>query len=485
MTGTAPSTGDDYIHQYLEDKLRIPCVRIRLTQVSEQDPTVYEAPGTLELGKSFGLKGKFRVPKPGSSPEDVFTQLFECEDYVLGQMVRDEQYFRMEAVTREGVRWTCHRVAVTERAGQDESAVRFEASYVENISQAEESAYAARLSYVEKLRLPENRRVDEVGRNGSRFTGRDGSQGRLANLDLTYVRRFRDDTVERSELTVHAVEGTVPPRYFDVRVMETMLFCSALLAQPICSEVAYGKHRSILFNKHRPVYAGFVLPPVQDRSAEQDFYKLATAYYEHICKDGDVEGMSQLTRKIGSLFAMSGASIATIALSLSVAVESLAQTGQLAGRFKATPQHLAVVDSIKSAILKLPELDDLAKQFGEANKLPDKRPLRDRLDAVLSLLAAGGRTIDALRLLKGIGAVTTEEVKAWNDLRPPTAHGSWEPKDHSMQIHLDDIYKMMTLVYRLVFVHIGYNGRFNARSMRGWPVLEFKGKEIQSALEFE
>src|SRR5690606_2685877 len=98
-----------------------------------------------------------------------------------------------------------------------------------------------------------------------------------------------------------------------------------------------------------------------------------------------------------------------------------------AGRSKATPEHSAVVESIKAAVLKLPELDTLARQFGEANRLPDKRALPERLDALLSLLGAGGRTIDALRLLKDVGAVTSEEIKAWDKLRHPTAHGNWEP----------------------------------------------------------
>jgi len=40
-------------------------------------------------------------------------------------------------------------------------------------------------------------------------------------------------------------------------------------------------------------------------------------------------------------------------------------------------------------------------------------------------------------------------------------------------------------VYRLVFVHIGYGGRFNARNVKGWSVHEFKGKEAQSALGFQ
>ena len=264
-----------------------------------------------------------------------------------------------------------------------------------------------------------------------------------------------------------------------------MMFCSALLAQPVCKEVAHRTLRSIAFFKHRPVRESLVKPPIQDRFADQDFYSLATAYYEHACKDGDVERMSLLTRKIASLFDLSGASMAAVALGLAVAVEALTQTGKLAGRSKATPEHLAVAETIKAAILKLPKLDDLAKQFGEANSLPDKRSLPERLDALLSLLGAGGRTIDALRLLKDVGAVTGEEIKAWDKLRHPTAHGNWEPKEESMQVHIDDLYKLLTLVYRLVFVHIGFDGRFDARNVRGWPVNEFKGKKAQAALGFQ
>ena len=290
--------------------------------------------------------------------------------------------------------------------------------------------------------------------------------------------------VERSELSVHAVDDAVPPRHFDMRVEETMMFCSALLAQPVCTEVAHGTLRTIAFFKHQPVQAGLVMPPLQDRFADRDFYSLATAYYEHACKDGDVERMSLLTRKIASLFDLSGASMAAVALGLAVAVESLAQVGQLAKRFKATAQNRGVVKSIKAAVLRMPELDDLATQFLKANTLPDKRDLRERLGALVNQLSSGGRAIDSLRLLRDVGAVTQEEIDAWNELRNPTAHGSWEPKNDTMQVHFDDLYKLVTLVYRLVFVHIGYHGRFDARNVKGWPVHEFKGKEVQAALGF-
>lgn len=50
MTDAVPTSKDDYLHQYLEDRLLIPCVSIRLIQLAVQDPTVYEAPGPLHRG---------------------------------------------------------------------------------------------------------------------------------------------------------------------------------------------------------------------------------------------------------------------------------------------------------------------------------------------------------------------------------------------------------------------------------------------------
>ena len=49
-----------------------------------------------------------------------------------------------------------------------------------------------------------------------------------------------------------------------------------------------------------------------------------------------------------------------------------------------------------------------------------------------------------------------------------------------MQVHFADLYKVMTLVYRLVFVHMGYEGKFTDRSSRGWPDATFTGKNVKS-----
>lgn len=165
-----------------------------------------------------------------------------------------------------------------------------------------------------------------------------------------------------------------------------------------------------------------------------------------------------------------------------MAVEALAQAGPFKKLTKASKQHKAVAAATVKAVLAMPELGGLAEQFDKANKGPDSRSLTERLDALLKGLASGGRTVDVLRLLEAAGAVTEEEISAWNSLRHPAAHGSWEPKEDSIQDHFDDLFKMLTLVYRLVFVHIGYEGKFSARNSRSWPTEMFKGKDVLATL---
>lgn len=42
------------------------------------------------------------------------------------------------------------------------------------------------------------------------------------------------------------------------------------------------------------------------------------------------------------------------------------------------------------------------------------------------------------------------------------------------------MYKVLTLVYRTVFFHIGYQGEFTNRGERHWPPGNFDGKAAQA-----
>lgn len=98
------------------------------------------------------------------------------------------------------------------------------------------------------------------------------------------------------------------------------------------------------------------------------------------------------------------------------------------------------------------------------------------------MLSQGGRAKDVLILLKAAGAVTAEEIRAWDQLRHPSAHGSWELKEDSFQVDLHKMYKVLTLVYRMVFFHIGHQGEFTNRGERRWPSGTFDGKAARARI---
>lgn len=77
----------------------------------------------------------------------------------------------------------------------------------------------------------------------------------------------------------------------------------------------------------------------------------------------------------------------------------------------------------------------------------------------------------ALRRLTLLGAVSEGEVAAWNALRNTSAHGD-APESVStedMQRLLDNSFCLNSLLYRLVFTAIEYEGIYSDYATRGWP----------------
>ena len=473
------SKRENYLVQFIADKLEIACRRIRLSQMGTKAPKVYEAAGVLRLGKSFGMECDLLVPAPGATIHDAFAFLRDANQGEVGQLIPEDQHYQLEALEEDGTVWTHPALTLGIRTLSGAYKLSFNARYVENVAKVDDQAYACRLTYVEDLSLPNNLVVDEDRPDGSHFRGRDGSAGRLSNLDLTYRRRYVASGGHRGELEARAIDGTLP-FHVDSRLIETFQFCTAVPASPICTEVAHGSHRSILLMRHKPAQRGLVLPPQQGSSADRCFYQLATAFYEHSCLAGDHERLSPLFGKVCSIFELGAASVAPIALLLCVAVEGLAQAGQLSGLTSASVAHKKVVTDALEATLKNPAFAELAQRFEKAKTGADQRTLAERLTALFPMLSQGGRARDVLMLLKQVGAVTTDEIRAWDQLRHPSAHGNWEVKEDSFQVDLDKMYKILTLVYRLVFFQIGYQGEFTNRGERGWPPGNFDGKAAQA-----
>lgn len=304
MSTTPPnqlSKRETCLVQFISDSLEIACTRIRLRQLGAKAPKVYEAAGTLRLGKSFGMECDLLVPARGATIQDAFAFIRDANRGEVGQLLPEDQHYQLEAVEEDGTVWTHPALTLSIRTLSGAYKVSLSARYVENVAKVDEHAYACRLTYIEDLSLPNNLVVDEPRPDGSHYVGRDGSTGRLSNLQLTYRRRYVANGGHRGELEVRAVDDMLP-FHVDSRLIETFQFCTAVPASPICTEVAHGSHRSILLMRHKPAQRGLVLPPQQGSSADSCFYKLATAFYEHSCLAGDYERLSPLFGKVCSIF---------------------------------------------------------------------------------------------------------------------------------------------------------------------------------------
>jgi hypothetical protein len=83
------------------------------------------------------------------------------------------------------------------------------------------------------------------------------------------------------------------------------------------------------------------------------------------------------------------------------------------------------------------------------------------------------RAQDKLGKLQKMGLVTPAELEHWKKLRNTSAHGSLRVDPQQMQQHLQRIYAVTTMAYKLVFLRIGYFGPYTDYGEPTWPVAWF------------
>jgi hypothetical protein len=84
------------------------------------------------------------------------------------------------------------------------------------------------------------------------------------------------------------------------------------------------------------------------------------------------------------------------------------------------------------------------------------------------------RTIDTLKRLVEQRFITIPDLKSWRELRNAAAHGEDLDGKPSLQPTLDQFHNCLQLFYKLVFVIIGYRGKYRDLSSHGWPTCLFE-----------
>ncbi len=462
----------EFKNAYVGGSLVIDCVEIRLTQNGSETPRVYSSLGYIQVSPEHGVEARLVYPRDPSDVYDPMAAFRRINDFTSGVMLPDSNYYRLEARDVAGNVWTCPAVDLRREERPDAVILTLSCDRI----RTEEASTVARpyayLVFLDALDFPTNMvRTTTVERGGtlqSRDISRQDSQGVVASFQVSYDERKSVPGEKYSEFFAWAPEGITAPPLFQDRMLEAIRFCTATMATPVMSETVADKVKVIELAKSRALNNGLVHPPLSasEHGIDGDFYKLFESYFNYACANADGKDFAPLSSKLGGLFTLKGVWLDTIVLLLGVAVEGVLSEDV----FKTIGQP------------KKGLLEDIKKLIDTVKQAPVEQSLVTRVVNAVGNMKTNSAA-DKLHALIEVGALEEEDRKAWKRLRNASAHGTFEVDPEGMQRLFDDVFRLTTIIYKLVFLRIGYCGKYSNRAARGWRVDQFDSTKYLADLE--
>jgi len=200
-----------------------------------------------------------------------------------------------------------------------------------------------------------------------------------------------------------------------------------------------------------------IMPPLRlhDVAIHKDYWKLFKCYFLK-CVEEKGSHFHKLSQYLNSVLDSGKASLEGQCLTLAVAIEGLVNHFFNGVKVKKgfTENEIKLV---KDKILELPLSDEQ----------------KNRIDKLIDLLNQE-RAKDKLQKLHSLGLIEDDLVKSWWEVRNKAAHGYYEcTKIQKCLYHKNS---MTELLYKLIFLIIGYTGKYTKYSEVGYPDVTFNQK---------
>lgn len=460
---------DDFKIAFLEGKLSIDCLEIKLIQKGTTEPHVYTLPGYILANPVSGAEARLVCKRDLGSSYDPFANIKQAFSVNSGELLPDSHYYRLEATDVAGNVWTNPAVMLKVDHRANAEILTFACDYIEAEIAAQCTTEFAHFVFSDDLDFPLNMSTSSkyLVRGQERVTIKPTlSSGVVSGMQTHYHKCSADKGGLAFEFIALAVAGPPVPEDFDERLLESIRFCSATMASPVMSEVSRAGQRVIRLTKAKPLNNGMVYAPLLGRSASQDFYLLMSCYYDYASQNAKGHDGAQLSAKLGGLFTLKGVWLGTIALLLCVATEGILED----------PPFKILGKPNVSLLGLIKELFDWVK------KAPVDSSLRERALSAMGSMKSN-RAVDKMYTLAMAGAIDERDIASWKFLRNPSAHGSFEVDADKYQELLDHIHRLITLIYKLVFLKIGYTGKYSDYSQRGWALSDYDAPALLKAIE--
>jgi hypothetical protein len=412
---------------FLEGKLSIDCLSIKLTQQGSPQPRVYEAPGYLLVGPEIGVECRLVVKRGPDHPYEPFREFVQASKVAVGELIPDHHYYTLEATDAVGNVWRSPWVDVKFDQREAAEILSFVCSEIEAEVPAETGTDFVHFVFPEDLKLPLNRltqTADLVRGQARTLNKKSICSGRVASLEVHYHRCEIESAEQTFELFASATGGEQAPEYFDLRLLEALRFCTATRASPVMSEISRAGKRVIRLAQRTPLNNnGLVPPPLAGRAEAEDIFELMTCYFLYACANASGEVAAPLSPQLEGLFTLKGVWFTTLALLVCVTAEGIAEDQLFKPLSTPSESELQAVQGIFEAI---------------ATADVDAGLIQRAQSAIGSMKS--GRKQDSWFKLERIGALMNEEIKAWKDLRNGLAHGSLAIKDKELQKRINQVF---------------------------------------------
>ncbi len=348
---------DGFKGAFLEGKLSIDCLEIKLTQKGADDPRVYSSAGFILANPESGAEARLVLKRDPCDPYDPFSSLREMSSFHPGELFPDSHYYRLEATDVAGNVWTNPAVLLKIENRDNAEILTFVCDHIEADVPAQGTSEFAHFVFANDLKFPLNRvtQSKEIVRGQERLTiKRTLSSGTVSGMQTHYHKCSGDKGGEAFEFIALAEVSQPVPEAFDERLLEAIRFCSATMVSPMMSEVSRASRRVIRLAKANPLNNGLVYPPLSDIGASQDFYRLMSCYYDYAYQNAKGRNGAPLSVKLGGLFTLKGVWIETIALLLCVATEGILDDSLFKALGKPNATLLGLIKELFDWIKKAP-----------------------------------------------------------------------------------------------------------------------------------
>lgn len=436
-----------------EGEFELACPSITLRQAETSNPKTYSGSGLIYQKSTRQLAFKMIVASDSPiDPREIFSKFNRGEP---GQLLSPSCFYTLAAKDINSTTWTSERIDFNINRGPDGLLIQGDLPFLTTETSSDRKKSYVRLHVLTKAKIRSNTRVIKEVHIDERLVRSEALDVAKMTVQGSTIRIHRD---ESPHLVVEIEsEDASLPNQIEYRIVESLQFIFAKQVEiSYVRKILGEKDTQTLWSTEELGNTALGYPIRNLYGApSNDFWRLFGEYLTFVW---DYPQDSFHTLSAWLTFARNATEVPisplTQGLALGVAVEGILQH---AFSDRGSPDDMTQAS--------------LAAIIEYVSSWNGDEGVKERvLGATQSMLQV--RSKDQIRALVNEGVLTDKHRRAWDKLRNAAAHAS-PPGKGRLQDWIDLCHTTETTLYRLVFSHIGYSGKYTDYSERGHPMADF------------